>query len=222
MISHKLGCMNDNTASRRTSGATRDAKPDAVGARGRPREFDTDTVLAEASKVFWRRGFHATSVDDLCNATGVLRGSLYGVFGDKHGIMMAALDHYADKAIAGLVERLNANVPPEVAVRNALLHHARISSTLTGCFITNSTLELQPEDEALHAKIRAIQRRIVTLLAAAVIRGQAAGVFNGDLDEKAVADFLLCMTQGLRVLGKCKRKEDELKAIVDIAMRALT
>ncbi|MHB9833427.1 TetR/AcrR family transcriptional regulator [Paraburkholderia terrae] len=210
--------MTDNTAPLRT----RAGKPEAACPRGRPREFDTAAVLAEAGKVFWRNGFHATSVDDLCNATGVLRGSLYGVFGDKHGIMMAALDHYAEGAIAGLVERLNANVPPDVALRNALLHHTRAASSLTGCFITNSTLELQPEDEALHAKIRAIQRRVVTLLAAAVIRGQAAGVFNGDLDEKAVADFLLCVTQGLRVLNKCKRKEDELKAVVDVAMRALT
>jgi TetR/AcrR family transcriptional repressor of nem operon len=210
--------MTDNTAPPRASAG----KPEAACPRGRPREFDTAAVLAEAGKVFWRNGFHATSVDDLCNATGVLRGSLYGVFGDKHGIMMAALDHYAEGAIAGLVERLNANVPPDVALRNALLHHTRTASTLTGCFITNSTLELQPDDEALHAKIRAIQRRVVTLLAAAVIRGQAAGVFNSDLDEKAVADFLLCMTQGLRVLNKCKRKEDELKAVVDVAMRALT
>ncbi|CAG9266731.1 TetR/AcrR family transcriptional regulator [Paraburkholderia caribensis] len=210
--------MTDNTAPRRASAAKRD---DSCP-RGRPREFDTAAVLTEAGKVFWRNGFHATSVDDLCNATGVLRGSLYGVFGDKHGIMMAALDHYAEGAIAGLVERLNANVPPDVALRNALLHHTRTASTLTGCFITNSTLELQPDDEALHAKIRAIQRRVVTLLAAAVIRGQAAGVFNSDLDEKAVADFLLCMTQGLRVLNKCKRQEDELKAVVDVAMRALT
>ncbi|MBN3754824.1 TetR/AcrR family transcriptional regulator [Paraburkholderia sp. Tr-20389] len=210
--------MTDTTDSRRAPAA----KAETAGARGRPREFDTDAVLAAASKVFWRQGFHATSVDDLCNATGVLRGSLYGVFGDKHGIMMAALDHYAESAVNGLVERLNANVPPEVALRNALLHHTRVTSSLTGCFITNSTLELLPEDELLHAKIRAIQRRVVTLLAAAVIRGQAAGVFNGDLDEKAVADFLLCVTQGLRVLGKCKRKEDELKAVVDVAMRALT
>lgn len=192
--------------------------------RGRPREFDIDAALDAASKVFWRQGFRATSIEDICNATGVLRGSLYGVFGDKHGIMMAALDHYAERSVNGLVERLNANVAPDAALRNALLHHTRIASTLAGagCFITNSTLEMQADDEALTAKIRAIQRRVVTLLAAAVIRGQAAGVFNGGLDEKAVADFLLCVTQGLRVLGKSRRKEDDLKAIVDVAMRALT
>jgi TetR/AcrR family transcriptional repressor of nem operon len=200
-------------------------KPAAECPRGRPRQFDTDAVLAKAAKVFWGHGYHATSIDDLVKATGVLRGSLYGVFGDKHGLMLAALDHYAEGSIAALVERLNADLPPEEALRNALLHHTRIAAALANphsCFITNATLEMQPHDEALYAKLAAIQRRIATLYAAAIIRGQAAGVFNPELDEKAVADYLLCMTQGLRVLGKVKRNEDELAAIVDIAMHALT
>ena len=199
-------------------------KSAAACARGRPREFDTETVLANASEVFWNHGYHATSIDDLCKATGVLRGSLYGVFGDKHGIMLAALDHYADGSVARLVERLNANVAPEEALRNALMHYARAASALSGqrgCFITNATLEMLPDDEVLRARIESIQRRTATLLAAAVIRGQASGVFSSTLDEKAVGDFLLCITQGLRVLGKVPRDEAQLTAIVDLAMRAL-
>jgi TetR/AcrR family transcriptional regulator, transcriptional repressor for nem operon len=199
-------------------------KSAVASGRGRPREFDTEAVLANASEVFWNHGYHATSIDDLCKATGVLRGSLYGVFGDKHGIMLAALDHYADGSIARLAECLNANVPPEEALRNVLMHHTRAASALNGprsCFITNATLEMLPDDETLRARIQSIQRRSATLLAAAVIRGQASGVFNSSLDEKAVGDFLLCITQGLRVLGKVPRDESQLTAIVDLAMRAL-
>ncbi|WP_341319014.1 TetR/AcrR family transcriptional regulator [Paraburkholderia sp. IMGN_8] len=192
--------------------------------RGRPREFDTDTVLASASQVFWNHGYHATSIDDLCKATGLLRGSLYGVFGDKHGIMLAALDHYAEGSVARLAERLNAPVAPEVALRHALMHYARVASALTGersCFITNTTLEMQPGDEELRTRVAAIQRRMATLLAAAVIRGQASGAFDSTLDEKAVGDFLLCVIQGLRVLGRVAHGEDALTNIVNVAMRAL-
>jgi TetR/AcrR family transcriptional repressor of nem operon len=199
-------------------------KAGEVGVRGRPREFDTDSVLKRASQVFWSHGYHATSVDDLCKATGLLRGSLYGVFGDKHGIMLAALDHYAEGSVARLAERLNAPVPAEEALRNALLHYARVACGLTGersCFITNTTLEMQPDDEALRKRVAAIQRRLATLLAAAVIRGQASGAFNSTLDEKAVGDFLLCVMQGLRVLGRVAHQEDALIDIVDVAMRAL-
>ncbi|MEX3894367.1 TetR/AcrR family transcriptional regulator [Paraburkholderia sp. BR10954] len=192
--------------------------------RGRPREFDTDTVLTNASQVFWDHGYHATSIDDLCKATGLLRGSLYGVFGDKHGIMLAALDHYSEGAVARLAQRLSATADPEQALRDALLHYARVSCALSGrrsCFITNATLEMQPDDELLRARVAAIQRRMATLLAAAVIRGQASGAFDSTLDEKAVGDFLLCVMQGLRVMGRVAQQQDALIAIVDVAMRAL-
>lgn len=199
-------------------------KSGEVCQRGRPREFDTETVLTSASQVFWDHGYHATSIDDLCKATGLLRGSLYGVFGDKHGIMLAALDHYAEGSVKRLAERLNAPVPPEEALRNALMHYARIASAINGersCFITNATLEMQPGDVELRTRVASIQRRMATLLAASVIRGQASGAFNSTLDEKAVGDFLLCVMQGLRVLGRGAHQEDALLGIVDVAMRAL-
>jgi AcrR family transcriptional regulator len=56
-----------------------------------------------------------TSIDALCKATGVLRGSLYSAFGDKRGILIAALDHYAEQNLARLAERLRSallNCPP--------------------------------------------------------------------------------------------------------------
>ncbi|MCC8400448.1 TetR/AcrR family transcriptional regulator [Paraburkholderia sp. MMS20-SJTN17] len=199
-------------------------KAGEAGQRGRPREFDTDTVLASASQVFWDHGYHATTIDDLCKATGLLRGSLYGVFGDKHGIMLAALDHYSEGAVARLAQRLSAPVEPEQALREALLHYARVACALSGqrsCLITNTTLEMQPGDEELRARVAAIQRRMATLLAAAVIRGQSSGAFDSTLDEKAAGEFLLCLMQGLRVMGRVAQGEDALTGIVDVAMRAL-
>jgi TetR/AcrR family transcriptional repressor of nem operon len=104
------------------------------------------------------------------------------------------------------------------------MHHTRTASALTGlrgCFVTNATLELLPHDKELTLKIESIMRRTSTLLTAAVIRGQAEGVFNTELDEKAVGDFLLCVTQGLRVIGKFVHDEERLAGVVDMAMRAL-
>ena len=192
--------------------------------RGRPREFDTAVVLESASQVFRSHGYHATSIDDLCDATGLLRGSLYGVFGDKHGIMLAALDHYIEGAVARLAERLSAPVAPEEALRNALLHAARISTTLAsqrGCFITNTTLEMQPDDTAISQRVASCQRRLTTLLAASVIRGQASRAFKSTFDEKAAGQFLFCVMQGLRVMSRVQHDEKEIDAIVDIAMGAL-
>ncbi len=60
----------------------------------RPREFDRDQVVDRAVEVFWRQGFEATSIQDLVEATGLNRGSLYNTFGDKAGLFEAALERY--------------------------------------------------------------------------------------------------------------------------------
>ncbi|NRO95100.1 TetR family transcriptional regulator [Paraburkholderia sp. NMBU_R16] len=194
-------------------------------ARGRPREFDVDEVLDRASRTFWNHGYHATSIDDLCEATGVLRGSLYGVFGDKHGLLLAAVDHYSEGVIARLAERLSAGGSATESLREALLHYAKITNALSGqrsCFITNTTLEMQADDAELREKIESFHRRTTTLLTAAVIRGQAAGEFDPSLDEGEVGRYLLCVTQGLRVMSKVVDDEAQLADVVDLALRSLT
>jgi TetR/AcrR family transcriptional repressor of nem operon len=193
--------------------------------RGRPREFDTDAVVAAAARLFWDHGYHPTSIDDLCKATGVLRGSLYGAFGDKKGLFLAALDHYAEKNLARLAESLNSARPSRETLRSALLYYTRVATTLAGnhgCLVTNSTLELLPHDREVADRIDRIFRRMTALLTAAFVRGQAAGLFNPELDERAVGNYLLCVIQGLRVLGKVSRDEAALTKTVDLVMRALT
>ena len=192
--------------------------------RGRPRGFDIHGVAVSAADVFWKHGYHATSIETLCNATGLMRGSLYGAFGDKQGLLVAAFDSYAQGAVAALKERLDAKLPPRQALREALLHYTRVAAKLTGrhgCFITNATLELLPGDDALRPHIEGTLKQIAALLAAAVVRGQATGTFDACLDEQAVGHFLLCIVQGLRVLGKVSLDEKELVSIVDMAMRVL-
>ncbi|AIO35442.1 TetR/AcrR family transcriptional regulator [Burkholderia pseudomultivorans] len=193
--------------------------------RGRPREFDTDTAVAAAARLFWEQGYHATSIETLCEATGVFRGSLYRTFGDKHGLLVAAFDQYAEGAVARLKERLAADLPPREALREALMYYTRVGARLSerrGCLITNTAIELLPGDEALRPHIEATLLRIATQLSLAVARGQQSGEFDRRLDPEDVGRFLLCLVQGMRVLGKSSTTEAELASIVEIAMRALT
>jgi TetR/AcrR family transcriptional repressor of nem operon len=191
--------------------------------RGRPRKFDEDAVLIAAARVFWEKGYHAASIDDLCEATGVLRGSLYGAFGDKRGLLLAALASYGEGRIARLAESLQSPEPSRETLRQALLYYTRTVSELNGpraCFITNTALELLPQEREVGALIQQIFRRMGGLLAAAVTRAQAAGIFARGLDEDTVGNYLLCSIQGLRILGKVYR-EEELTRVVDLILRAL-
>jgi len=196
-------------------------KPSGVSS-GRPREFDEEKVLAAAANAFWLQGYHATSIDDLCAATGLLRGSLYGAYGDKRGIFLAALELYCKTRVARLAESLS-GPPGREVLRQGLLYYVQIASDLDlarACFITNTALELTPQDKEVAQVIERIFRRMSALWAQAAVRAREAGAFKTTLNEKTVGDYLYCIVQGVRVLGKIY-KPDELTSVVDLALRAL-
>jgi TetR/AcrR family transcriptional repressor of nem operon len=190
---------------------------------GRPREFDEEKVLWAAAQTFWDRGYHATSIDDLCRATGLLRGSLYAAYGDKRRMLLAALALYGESRIARLAQSLEAKKPTRATLRNALLYYVRASSYLNhtrACFITNTTLELLPQDRKVGQLIGQIMHRMANLWAAAAVRAQAAGCCRLKMDERAVGNFLLCVVQGLRVMRKIY-SEKELTPIIEMTLRAI-
>ena len=71
------------------------------------KQFDQDVLLDQAMAVFWRNGYQGTSIQDLVEATGVNRGSLYATFGDKCGLFLAVLDHYGKRIGRPMMEALN-------------------------------------------------------------------------------------------------------------------
>ena len=86
----------------------------------RPREFDPEQVMEQATRVFWARGFEHTSLDDLCEATGLNRSSLYAAFGDKRAIYLRSLERYEE----GSLERIRRAFEGK-PVREGLRHFLR-------------------------------------------------------------------------------------------------
>ena len=148
---------------------------------GRPRTFSESDVVARASAVFARRGFAATSVDDLVRATGVGRASLYGAFGSKDGLFQRCLSGAlaalapgppgpsgpsdpADRAGAlgpgfasGPAAGTDSAATPDSASRARRLGGSDTADPLD--LVLVALMELAPDDSALAADIgRALRR----------------------------------------------------------------
>jgi TetR/AcrR family transcriptional repressor of nem operon len=119
---------------------------------GRPRTFDTATVLDAAVAIFWERGYEATSITDLERATGLSRSSIYQAFGDKRGLYHAALERYRTRWIE---PRLSAMAAPDAGrpeIRAYLTALARVFESdpavaMRGCLVVNGVSELGLHDE---------------------------------------------------------------------------
>ena len=190
----------------------------------RPREFDENEVLDKAMDLFWQKGYEATSIQELLNAMGISRGSLYDAFGDKHALFLAVLERYQQRSHARFLQTLSQPGSVKAAITelfNYVVAEAVADAKRRGCLLTNSTVELSPHDTAVADVINWNCRWVQDALYEALRRGQTQGEIAPDADIEALAQFLFNSLQGLRVVSKTNTDRQALENIVKITVSVL-
>ena len=189
----------------------------------RPREFDPDAVLESATRVFWAKGFENTSLDDLCEATGLNRSSLYAAFGAKRELYLSALARYEDGSAARIADALRGR-PIDKGVKrllDSLIDSIVAGPGRRGCFIGNCAAEMARLDRGAAARVRRSLERIETAFRAALDEARARGELADDTDTRALARFLTSGVQGLRLIGKANPDRRALEDIAALMLRCL-
>jgi TetR/AcrR family transcriptional repressor of nem operon len=171
----------------------------------RPREFDVTAALDRAMEAFWTRGYEATSLDDLCEITGLSRSSLYGTFGSKRDLLLRAVDRYVEQRSRCLSAILAQPMPVRdcfAALMREFIGQIVSGAGRRGCFLGNCAAELPRHDRVALARVRQGLARNEAIFRAAIARGQAAGELSPDADADALARFFTAGLQGLRLIGK--------------------
>ncbi|MET0436185.1 MAG: TetR/AcrR family transcriptional regulator [Devosia sp.] len=191
---------------------------------GRPREFDIDEAVRRAIHIFWDRGFHDASLPDLLAGMKLSKGSFYKAFGDKKSVFLRALKLYTDDGVQNVQEVLRSDPSPKVAIRNALVRYADLSSGskgIRGCFGVLAAAEMLPGDPDIADLIKRLFTRLQDLFATAVAKGQAVGEIKNSSDPRVIAHFIVSHAQGMRVLGKVGSRRDEMLKDIDLLMEAI-
>jgi TetR/AcrR family transcriptional repressor of nem operon len=190
----------------------------------RPREFDEDAALERALNAFWTRGYEATSVDDLCDVTGLSRSSLYSTFGGKRDLLLRSVDRYSDKRTPVIAAALAKPLPVREAI--AALLREFIDQIVSGpgrrgCFLGNCAAELPRSDRVAMARVRTGLARTETTFREALSRARERQELPVDADVAALARFLTAGIQGLRLVGKVNPDRAALQDIAATLLRCL-
>jgi len=190
---------------------------------GRPKEFDEQVALERAMKVFWSHGYEATSVQDLLDAMGISRGSMYDTFGDKHALFSSAMEHYGRTVTCGLEEMLAGPGSPLGNVRKAMARMVEqaLNGACRGCLATNTAIELAQHDPQVSRAVTAILQRIEKAFHRTLRQAVTAGELKRTSDTRALARFLTGTVQGVVVMGKASASRATLKDIVKVALSTL-
>ncbi|SJZ34406.1 transcriptional regulator, TetR family [Enhydrobacter aerosaccus] len=186
--------------------------------RGRPRSFDTEAAVERAMDVFWSRGYHATALPDLLQATKLSRGSLYAAFGDKHSLFLRALDRYIADALTRMDGELAARKDPVDGLRTLLAGYVDRTSGASGrrgCLLVATAMELAGRDTDVDLRIRRFFEAMEVRMAGALSRARDAGKLADGVEPSSAARILVCFVEGLRVVGKTGTTPSASQAVAD-------
>lgn len=194
------------------------------GTVGRPRKFDTDTVVEQAIETFRVHGYGDTSPRTLSERLGIGKGSLYNAFGSKHELFLTSLERYSDAALADLKALIDSELPIRERVRRMLLD--AVDSDLSdpercGCLVVNSATELGSRDDKARRVLGQSFDATAAVLHGAFLAAQQAGEIEADRDVRALAGLVQSAMIGLRVLVKTTDDRARLESIVDATVAAI-
>jgi AcrR family transcriptional regulator len=187
--------------------------------RGRPPAYDRNAAIAALTSVFWDQGFAATSLDDLASATAMNRPSLYGAFGDKQAMYLAALDRYGRDAEAQLGGILAA--VPDVHAAIAALLHAGIDFYLAGdsgprgCLAVCTAAAEAVTTPAMRDGLAAVLARLDGVIAARLAQAVADKQLPPDFDIAAAAMLIAGTLHSIAVRARAGSPRAELLRLAD-------
>ena len=183
-------------------------------------EFDRDEVLRNAMEAFRAKGYAKTTMQELVAATGLHPGSLYAAFGNKRGLLLAAVDHYV--AEKGALRRRCLAQPSPLAGLHAFLEQVVDDALQGSCLLTRTLMELAEQDEELHLRFKVIYGELESDLAQLLRQASERGELAPGGDIPTLTAFLQVNIQGLVTFAQCHPDRALLGAVVDQLMAALT
>jgi AcrR family transcriptional regulator len=188
----------------------------------RPREFDESTAVDSAMHAFWEHGYEATSTQDLCEATGLGRSSVYNTFTSKKALFERSLTHYTDTELTR--RRAILEGPGPAAGRITAVIGTAIDADAErnrGCLVVNTLAELGLPDDEVGAALRRDTDQNLAMFTACVAEGGRDGSLRPGLVPGDVAEFLLSTISGLRVMSRRGTSREAMRAVADLALSAI-
>jgi len=169
--------------------------------RGRPTIYDNKDVLEKAQKVFWTKGFTATSLEDILEAMGIGSGSFYNAFkGGKKELFKKAINQRRE-AFKHFEEAVDKSDAPIEMIKEFFRSMAKADrqTHLQGCIIANTVVEMASLDNELEDEAVDILKDVEKFYTRVIEQAQKNGTLKNQTDPVILGRYLITLWNGLNV-----------------------
>lgn len=190
----------------------------------RVEEFNREIAVRQAMNVFWEKGYNGTSMQDLVDATGLNRSSIYNSFGSKLELYKTTLKFY-QKESGGVFQKalIKANNPLHAI---ALIFDSFLPQKIDdkgdmGCYALNCKSEMGNQEEDIRKWLLENQENALDVFGQLIREGQEEGIINTKEDYKTYAYFILNAFQGFRMTGILIKDRKILETIIKNTIKVI-
>jgi TetR/AcrR family transcriptional repressor of nem operon len=190
----------------------------------RQKEFKEETVLNKAVNLFWEKGYYDSSAQDIVDAIGLSRSSIYSTFTDKKTLFTKALQHYRKRQSQELLDYLRDNEPTKENIRKLLediTNKSLNAKKCKGCLILNTATELGHKDPEVTEIIQENIAEVTAALEKFISKGQKQGTLSKTGKAKDLAVFLFQSIASIRVTTKVMTDKKFFKSNIDTILQVL-
>jgi AcrR family transcriptional regulator len=190
---------------------------------GRPREFDAETALDQAMEVFWRHGYEGATIAQLTEAMGINPPSLYACFGNKEGLLKAALDRYTKLRGVWMDEVVAAPTAREVAERmlTGIADRQTDPANPPGCLLVQGGIACGTGSESVPFELATRRAQNEDQLRDRFVRAKAEGDLKPTSDPAALARYVSAVSVGMGVMASSGSDREALQQVASVAVQAV-
>jgi len=162
-------------------------------------EKTTKYIIETIAPIFNKKGYSATSMADITNATGLTKGAIYGNFENKEALAIAAFQKNVNdllKRISQHQEQSSSPLQKLYLITDFYRNYYDFSKHLGGCPILNVGVDSNNQDTALLEEVRSIIIKTQNNIAKLVNWGKEVGEIKQTVDSQKFAKRLYSHIQG--------------------------
>lgn len=176
-----------------------------------------EKILTEAARLVHKRGFDATTINDLVKATGLKKGCLYFHFSGKDELSLAILEKAKTDFFAFLDSILMGKTPGD-SLNNLFrgtIDAQKASGFSGGCIFGNTALEMSDKNEKLSAFVGKVFEEVTEKVRKVVKAAQISGQVRTDIPATTLARHIVMSVEGGIMLSRLEKSGRPLKDCLD-------
>ena len=173
-------------------------------------------IIGKTAPVFNTKGYNGTSLNDLTEATGLTKGSLYGNFDNKEEIAIAVF-HYSMERVRETarlkMEKVKSSKDKLLALLDFYSQYVFSSPIPGGCPLMNNAVEADDQHVFMKKAVATEIKKTIDVIAGLLVKGKREGEFINSINEKEIANLFFCSIEGAIIVSRVTSSGAAMKSV---------